>query len=335
MVVLSGTTIFRYYMSFKLQILLATFLFFLKTYSQSLDIETLYNFNNKISQTKFYLAKAKYNCALHLLKQLESSKKVTSNSLLNTKLSYHFADLYLNIGDSMLSEKYYLEYLKSDYNKLVLEIANKESKFYFIYKKYKKILDTAIIEYATNFELQKKNQSYNETLTQMITTDQFVRTTINDIVNSNFLNKDSISQVIWKKVDSINSAKLVLLIKNDKSCDIMRYNFKNYYILALHLTRYDTSTFTQIISYNEQCLGKFNLLNTMITDNRSQVLYENQKFYTYLLPTYYRNDLDFKRIDSERKQLGLPSLFYEVILYSINLPEYYKDFELNHLYCNE
>lgn len=335
MVVPNRTTIFRYYMSFKLQILLITFLFFLKTYSQSLDIETLYDFNNKISQTKFYLAKAKYNCALQLLKQLESSEKVTSNSLLNSKLGYHFAELYLTIGDSILTEKYYLEYLKSDYNKLVLEIAHKESKFHFIYKKNKTRFDTTIIENATNFEQQKKHHLYIETLSQMITVDQFVRITINDIVIPNFLNKDSISQIVWKNVDSINSTKLVLLLKNDKSCDIMRYNFKNYYILALHLTRYDTTTFTQIISYNEQCLGKFNLLSTMITDNRSQVLYKNQKYYTYLLPTYYRNDLDFKRIDSERKQVGLSSLFYEVILYGIDIPEYYKNFELNHLNCDE
>ncbi len=322
-------------MTYKLQILQILILFFLKANSQSFDIETLYDFNNKISESKFYKDKAKYKCALIALKQLESSKKVVTDNILNSELCYHLADLYLIMGDSLLTEKYYVEYLKSDYSKLVLEITNKESKFNFIYKKHKKIFDTTIVEFVINSELQKRLLQYNETLTQMVALDQFARVTINDLITPKFSNKDSISQNIWKIIDSINTSNLVRIVRKDKNCDIIRYNFKNYYILALHLSRYDTSTYADIITYNELCLGKFNLLSTMISDNRSQVLYKNQKFYTYLLPTYYSNDLDFKRIDSERKQVGLPSLYYEVILYGLNLPEYYIDFELNHLYCNE
>ncbi len=320
---------------YKTQVLIIFTLFCSKTYSQGVDLETLYNFNNKVSESRFYLTKDKFKCALNSLKELESSNKVMSNKIMTSELCYSLANLYLKIGDSALTEKYYIEYLKTDFNKLVLEISNNESKFNFIYKKHKSTFDTAIVAFITDINLQRKLSSYNESLSQMVTLDQFVRVTFSNLISPMFVDKDTILGVFWHKVDSINSSNFSKLIDKDKNCDIIRHNFTNYYILSLHLSRLDTSTFIKIISYNARCMGTGNRLSISLADNRSQVLHNKQSYYTYLLPSMYNTDLDFKKIDAERKKAGLPSLYYDLIMYGIKLPIYYYSFERKFLTCYE
>ncbi|MBJ7427859.1 MAG: hypothetical protein JHD28_02720 [Bacteroidia bacterium] len=220
---------------------------------------------------------------------------------------------------------------------MISEIAQKSSPYNYVYLKNKTTLDSLYLSFLYNEKLQKKLAKNKEKMQELITKDQFVRTELSttQFDKAFSISKDSIISAVWKNVDSLNSNQLLKMLEEDKECYIAKFEFTNFYILNLHLSRYDTAVFTKLFEYNEQCLGKANYLNAIILENRFYCKYGIQPLRTYLMQENFSDKLNFESIDQERRKYGLPSLFFDIFSYKMQIPNYYKSFHKKFFSCND
>ncbi len=306
-------------------------------YCQNLTYEDIYEINTKLAISSVYKSSGKLNCAIEVLKQLDSNYNFISKSNYTSRLNFNLAECYLNKGDSNLAEKYFLKTLNFNSPNLISEIALKNSPYNYIYLKNKTTLDSLYLSFLFNEKLQKKLAKNKEKMFELITKDQFVRTELSNMqFNKIFsFSKDSIVSAIWTNVDSLNTNQLLKMIEEDKECYIAKFEFTNFYILNLHLSRYDTAVLKKLFEYNEKCLGKANYLNAIILENRFYSKYGIQPLRTYLMQENFSDKLNFESIDKERRKYGLPSLFFDILSYKMQIPNYYKSFHKKFFSCND
>jgi hypothetical protein len=129
-----------------------------------------------------------------------------------------------------------------------------------------------------------------------------------------------------KTVDSINTIKLISILKKDTFGSVIAKDFSLLSTLFVHLSRYDTNDFMEIIKY---CDKHFDMeilatYKALLVDNRLINNHKEHKYYVYLAKNKINSSLDFEKIDQERKEIGLPSMLFEILSLKLPIPEYYK-----------
>ena len=261
-------------------------------------------------------------CALKTIKDIRSE-------ILQLVTSTDVANIYLLNKDSVSAANELLRiYSSPRHYRSISELSKVESRFNFVYKRNKRLLDSIYLIYDFAYHNNPKYRGLSTNLDMMLGADQLVR---NDKLISDNLKFNSIAYI-----DSIHIGKLLEILQKDTQCITPFINYGSLYTHMIHLTRYDTVSFDFILDYCNRCFEsqmKSELI-ALLTDNRLYVLYHEEKYYTYLFKWIEKNNLNFEEIDKNRREIGLESLFFSYINNKITIPDYYKEFSEKLLSCN-
>jgi hypothetical protein len=305
-------------------------------FAQYLTYEDVYEINTKLAISSNYLTQGKYSCAIDLLKKLEVNLvQIKENNYL-LRVYNKLAEAYINLLDSEQCEFYYLKILPYNYSFIINEIRKESSPFNFVYINNKQILDSIFLRVQYDDSIQKPLMNNKEKMTQMITLDQYVRLNMKQNVVKQYESTcDTIINTLFNSIDSLNKLNFITMLDKDQSCNISKYEFTSLYILNLHLSRYDTASFVKLFQYNERCMGKGNYLNAIILENRLFANYQIKPLLVYLPEYNFATDFNFAEVDRERRKIGIQSLYFDLRLLNLEIPDYYSDYDKRYFMCRD
>jgi hypothetical protein len=304
--------------------------------AQYLTYEDVYEINTKLAISSNYQTQGKYSCAIDLLKKLEVNLvQIKENNYL-LRVYNKLAEAYIKLGDSEQCEFYYSKILPYNYYFTINEIRKESSPFNFVYKNNKQILDSIFLREQYDDSIQKLLINNKEKLIQMITLDQYARLKMKENDVKQFESTcDTIISTMLKSIDSLNKLNLITMLDKDQSCNISKYEFTNLYLLNLHLSRYDTASFVKLFKYNERCMGKGNYLNAILLENRLYANYQTKPLLVYLPEYNFAIDFNFAEVDEERRTIGIQSLYFDLLLLNLKIPDYYNDYDKRYFTCRD
>ncbi|MDP3929599.1 MAG: hypothetical protein Q8R57_11300, partial [Bacteroidota bacterium] len=225
--------------------------------SQNFNSEDLFELNTTVSISDYYIKRNEYVCSLKAIKNL--------NARLYNKMNLlYLANVYLLNKENDSMESCILRHFSQNGNILDLpQLNDKNSPYFLVYSKNREYFDSLFFSYS-NSPKYFSSKTIDDQLNIMIAEDQFVRKN-----NALFCISEKIISPILS-IDSINTIKLLTLIKYDSCCNLTIERFPSLFTLYIHLTRYDISVYNEILSHVNKCQNGYSkpIYCAMLTDNR-------------------------------------------------------------------
>lgn len=306
--------------------LLLFVLFYTSAKSQSITSEEVWCFNTTVNQCEQLMKQHQPEIVLQRLQHIDAGFLKKAGKYYQNRLNTLMAKCYAEISDTAKCYEYYFSSLIG-FEFGIKDLIKNESKInywsknehplFFLYQKYPLKFDSLYSKFLSDTLLQNKIQSGSEKIKRIMERDQYYRKGGMSVWAKN---SDSI-----KIQDSLNMLEFIPLITNDTANCLFYSNFGYLLALSLHYTRYDTIIYQKIISYTIKRYGEYNFFITLLADNRSENKYNQSTYYDYLFKENMKPNMDFAKIDSERRKMGQSSLYFKYVTENIPIPDYYKE----------